>query len=914
MLSYEYTTIGSVPNSLMAQAELSDDVKCLLSHTLLLTSKSREPRETTEHVQLTSGLLIKFLQRGYAPLPTLEIERAVLESHGLMNHAMDLTDGGVEIGWQLTSNEAMRGIGRTLKSKLIGKEPFLLDEESKDSLLQSDHEVEFLTGWVPRNLGSRAGHWFMPQAPLDTLLESSTLDPTSDRRIDFLVCHPGINPFAIEIDGPEHEAARAIDEVRDNELRAIGIDVIRVGNEEVMVGNGPQLDKVKERFGPVQDLLDSDSHGIAASEAVIDCSFASKVQFAIGRAISIGWLRSNEWEINLEGTGHVEAAGVLDVLRLLRCFDTLYGGRSAPEKCTVKDRRGSTITWVFADGEWKLDDGAKANGDRVTITVERASSPFSTVAPDLDTDFIVRPAFLPVKLRVDQQFGRIRHPISLESYEDAEPVLTALLQSVFRKYKFREQQGKAVFNALRHGDTVVLLPTGAGKSIVYQLAGLLMPGITMVVDPIVALIEDQVPRVAGAWHRPRCGYRLIYVRAPGTTTAAKSDRAWRIPIRLTLAREIQTSLFRGTLQALREISLVNLAVIDEAHCVSEWGHDFRPAYLNLANNLRRFAADSNLAPPPLLALTGTASRAVLKDMLTDLGIATTNSNAVIRPESFDRRELTFEITRATHAQEAQASLRGVLNRIPRKFNAGQSQFFRANGKETASGVVFTRTVNSRVAGLIGTTEEVKRVSGIQPVIYSGGAPRGYDRSEWERRKRENAAAFKDNKVPVLVATKAFGMGIDKPNIRYTVHFGMPDSLESFYQEAGRAGRDQNPAYCVAVFTEYDPERSDNLLDPGIDLAELRTRFDAANADRTTGDDITSALYFHLNTFAGARKRSPLCESYLTVSQTSNRADGSKSPTKMTHVAWTGGGRSAPSYDCCGWEYLATMRLISGRGA
>ena len=853
MLNYEYTTIGSVPNSLMAQAELSDDVKCLLSHTLLLTSKSREPRETSEHVQLTSGLLIKLLQRGYAPLPTLEIERAVLESHGLMNHAMDLTDGGVEIGWQLTSNEAMRGIGRTLKSKLIGKEPFLLDEESKDSLLQSDHEVEFLTGWVPRNLGSRAGHWFMPQAPLDTLLESSTLDPTGDRRIDFLVCHPGIDPFAVEIDGPEHEAARAIDEARDNELRAIGIDVIRVGNEEVMVGNGPQLDKVKERFGPVQDLLDSDSHGIAASEAVIDCSFASKVQFAIGRAISIGWLRSNEWEINLEGTGHVEAAGVLDVLRLLRCFDTLYGGRSAPEKCTVKDRRGSTITWVFADGEWKLDNSADANGDRVTITVERASSPFSTVAPDLDTDFIIRPAFLPVKLRVDQQFGRIRHPISLESYEDAEPVLTALLQSVFRKFKFREQQGKAVFNALRHDDTVVLLPTGAGKSIVYQLAGLLMPGITMVVDPIIALIEDQVQglqahgidRAVGivssmSGHRER--QRLL----------SQIERGEYQFVLLSPER-IQTSLFRGTLQALREISLVNLAVIDEAHCVSEWGHDFRPAYLNLANNLRQFAADSNLTPPPLLALTGTASRAVLRDMLTDLGIAKTDSNAVIRPESFDRRELTFEITRATHAQEAQASLRGVLNRIPRRFNAEQSQFFRANGKETASGVVFTRTVNSRVAGLMDTMEEVKRVSGTQPVIYSGGAPRGYDRSEWQRRKRENAAAFKANKAPVLVATKAFGMGIDKPNIRYTVHFGMPDSLESFYQEAGRAGRDQNPAYCVAVFTEYDPDRSDNLLDPGIDLAELRTRFDKVNGDRTTGDDITSALWFHLNTFAGAQQ-------------------------------------------------------------
>ena len=235
--------------------------------------------------------------------------------------------------------------------------------------------------------------------------------------------------------------------------------------------------------------------------------------------------------------------------------------------------------------------GPEARGDRISILVQRGASPFSEIASD-EWDFIIRPAFLPVNLRVEQHFERVRQPISAESFEQAEPALTTLLRTIFRKYRFRHQQGEAVHNTLRHKDTVVLLPTGAGKSIVYQLAGLLMPGITIVVDPIVALIEDQV-----------LGLQSHGIgRAIGIVSSMagreKRDRLLRQIERgeyqfvLLSPERLQTPEFRGTMQALREISLVNLAVIDEAHCVSEWGHDFRPAYLNLANNLatvcRRF--------------------------------------------------------------------------------------------------------------------------------------------------------------------------------------------------------------------------------------------------------------------------------------------------------------------------------------
>lgn len=852
----EYVSVGAIPGVLRERLQ-DQRIHRGLNQTLLLSRRGR-PRQATDHARLVSALLVKLLQRGRTPLPTLDVEGAALRARGFLGVVTDLREEATEVGWQARPGTALRATPDEVLAAITERAPFKLDPafafdpSSDTALLQSEAESVFLERWVPERLGAAAGHWFTPQAPLDRLLEGAGAEEGGARRIDFLFCHPGGPPLAIEIDGPEHSSTVDVDLARDEALRALGIEVFRVSNDEVVRGTGAVLDRLRQRCEAAIEALPATAESSAAG-LVIDCALAAKVQLAVARAVGYGWLAAEEdWDITVSGMGaEVATAAVLDSLRLLGAFDVLYGGRSIPVRCIVRTDEERATTWLCdTKGQWCETHEGMTRAATVRIAVERNAGPFHAVAMAEVPDFVVRPAFIPLTLAAEHTFDLGRRAIVPPTYHSARPALTDFLRNVFRKYDFRPMQGEAIYNALRQRDCVVLLPTGAGKSLIYQLAGLLMPGVTLVVDPLIALIEDQVE-----------GLQLYGIdrAAPITSSLSTPEERRRLLLRvergeyqfvLHSPERLQSRQFRGTLRALAESSLVNLAVIDEAHCVSEWGHDFRPAYLNLGNNLRRFGADRGAQPPPLLALTGTASRAVLRDVLADLGIDRNRSDALIRPESFDRSELTFEIVRTSPREDPLAALRGVMHALPARFGLPRTEFYRAAGRDTASGIVFVPTVNARVHGILDAADAVRSATGATITYYAGSPPRGFDSMRWDEQKRANAAEFKRNRTPVLVATKAFGMGIDKPNIRYTVHFGMPSSLESLYQEAGRAGRDRRPARCTVVFSEHEAARSDALLDPELDFASLRERFAEADRDRHTTDDATRALWFHLRAFTG----------------------------------------------------------------
>ena len=666
-----------------------------------------------------------------------------------------------------------------------------------------------------------------------------------------MVYSPGTDPFVIEIDGPEHRNAFKVDQQRDRSLkRSTGMDVIRVTNQEITPGPGAKLDQIKGQFRVAAEttIRGPDTTGTSGHEKIAEfamyCSIASKIQFVIARAVSRGWLSGDEWNLDISGAGPAVAGAVLDVLQTYSAYDLLYGSKSRPDRCSLRTEDGNVLAWQWDEKGWNEIENAEFRNPFLSVLVEPDSSPFDELVRQ-DVDFIIRPAFLPVEFSADLYSDFPRNAIDADTYEVAEPALTFFLQNVFRKQKFRQGQGLSVWRTLRQEDSIVLLPTGGGKSIIYQLSGMLMPGITLVIDPIVALIEDQVQGLRRYGIERVTGISSALGQTERQAILRRAERG-EFQFILMAPERLQSPEFRGTVGALRSSSLINLAVIDEAHCVSEWGHEFRPAYLRLADTLRNLCKE-----PPLLALTGTASRAVLRDMMIELGIDQSQSDNVIRPDSFDRKELKFEIRRERTLRTAMDALRGVLQTLPRRFSDLPTRFFNSRGRETSSGIVFVRTVNTRDWGLNATSRAVSDVTQARVGTYSGGTvPRGYEAQEWEHVKRQNAREFKDNGVPILVATKAFGMGIDKPNIRFVIHNGMPGSIESFYQEAGRAGRDGKTAWCVAVTSEFDAKRTNELLKPDANLEDIRALYRKDDADWSRKDDVTTALFFHLNSFRG----------------------------------------------------------------
>ena len=530
-------------------------------------------------------------------------------------------------------------------------------------LVDSDAEAVFLKKWVPEAVGLEAGHWFTPQAPLDTLLEAAGLAVGSGaRRCDFLFCHPAGQAFTVELDGPEHDPDA--DRVRDEELRDVGIDVVRVTNDEVMHGRGPALDRIRERCRTALDAFPHADYCGPAATLAIECTKASKgpVRTRASRGIRLAHRRRR-----LAGQRHRRRRG-----------------RRGRRHRRPRHDRGARHALRYADGTADLyrprrrrptrdlarrcrrrirntRPGRSAeDAEELRIAVELDSSPFDAIDRTGEPDFIIRPTSIPPPMATRQAYERSRRPALVETYAGAGPALTLFLRNIFRKRDFRPLQGEAILNALKQNDSVVLLPTGGGKSIIYQLSGLLQPGLTLVVDPINALIDDQLHGLREYGVDLAIGVTGDLDRRRREHLLDRLERGQYLFV-LHSPERLQSPQFRATLASLAESSVVGLAVIHEAHCVSEWGHDFRPAYLDLGKTLRNIGSAAGDGGPRLLALTGTASRAVLRDMLNDLGIDQRRSEALTRPDSFDRPELEFQIRRTSPREDARSVLRGTIN-------------------------------------------------------------------------------------------------------------------------------------------------------------------------------------------------------------------------------------------------------------
>lgn len=343
-----------------------------------------------------------------------------------------------------------------------------------------------------------------------------------------------------------------------------------------------------------------------------------------------------------------------------------------------------------------------------------------------------------------------------------------LLQTYFGYDSFREGQETVINYVLDENSSLCVMPTGGGKSLCYQIPALMLEGTTIVISPLISLMKDQVDTLIQA------GIPATFINS--TLTAEE--------VRQTM-EEVQNGQYRllyiaperlespNFLNQLKKVN-VPLIAVDEAHCISQWGHDFRPSYRAI-HRLKEVFTEQ----PTVLALTATATPAVRDDICRLLQIQ--EDNTVIT--GFARSNLAFSV---------------VLGQDKNKF---LKEFIKKNASEV--GIIYAATRKT-----VDLLYDLLNKAGIETAKYHAGLPESFRNSEQER--------FLTDEAQVMVATNAFGMGIDKSNVRYVIHYQLPKNMESYYQEAGRAGRDGLPSECVVLYASQDVQTQRFLIDQAMD--------------------------------------------------------------------------------------------------
>lgn len=859
-------------------AEIAEELMASVSTFDVISNKALEHEGDINQI---FAVLNNIISRGLPTRAPLLIEKLFAEKFNYSNLS---ADNPVEYHFEKTDLCSAEQIFEALH--LI--DPRFSLSNYNDRILESSFESEFIHEYLPKDNKTYLVQLLEPQRSLSSILDIPNKKFAKEQRVDFALEIPYTTEgrsnhigFVVEINGQQYHSSvvsRINDARRDrlvknqgwntDSLTSISDDSF-IGDWENDVKYSSYLNILKRNY---KKMIEGDWADYL--QFVLSPFAIARIEKVLVEAMITGALdlTAKSWNIAVvERDVPCAKMAIDDLTELYNHLCVLKGTTERLPKInlTVISTDEFCHSPLHGNITPKLTQENNCDYD-VCIDISmlvRSKIDARNIVLKSDTYYIVRSSHYSQGVRTIYSANNIEYQTLVDkssrgeyiTIPGREEVLTYFLQNIFRKQHFREGQLPILSRVLSDKTTIGLLPTGGGKSLTYQLAAMLQPGVTIIVDPLVSLMVDQYEGLVK---------QRIDVSACINSTQEREDKTFNLgrlqngelQFMFLSPERFMMEDFREELLKMTRINNVYFAygVIDEVHTVSEWGHDFRPAYLQLGRNMTRFMETSSGRDISIIGLTATASFDVLADVERELtlgGQMSLDSDAIVRPEMSEREELTYRIVevkadfsqfklrnssyvvslnkwglRDQISEAKRVELDQLLSQIPFDIeiinnsnknsnlnisNYSPIDFYNANnmGIYENAGIVFcpVRTgldgVNDRInpwhikQGLSTyiTSLSPKYVVGT---FVGGDNPTG------------DMDAFKKNEQNIMVATKAFGMGIDKPNVRFTININHPSSIESYVQEAGRAGRDKkiSISYLLYESTEYFELSVENIAD------------------------------------------------------------------------------------------------------
>lgn len=653
----------------------------------------------------------------------------------------------------------------------------------------------------------------LPECPISWILQGlhDVRNINSMERVDFFL--PEAN-LVIEVDGQFHnkEKQKQRDIVRDVLLKTNNITVIRIPTTAI----AEEGEALKNKFSKIRECLVSakalilpfdhflTNKAYANENITHDLVAISRMQRVLSELICSGQLPIKKSLWTIEITSDFPSSfdwpklAIEDFFYTLDALFTLY-------------REPSKIP------DFKIIASGNNKGEKPDIRLDLAlfkRFDESCLDPEvvyIRNDFVHSRSVIANKIETSARFDHSNVARTIGSDKevnvfgrDAEHALLKLAYQIFSYKEFNPGQVDIIRTHFSFKAVLGLLPTGAGKSFCFQLSTVMRRGCSLVVCPITALVRDHVAELEDFGFKGRASYISAEVKSERRLQTLAQLKQGRLRFLFVSPEQLQRAEFRSVIRNVAEAGILSSIVVDEVHCLSEWGHDFRTSYLTLGQTIRKFTPNA-----PTLCLTATASERVLKNIAIEMNVT---DEAICYHMDSSRDELNFIVEKSKDA-------RNDLKKLIRKSNQNSQV------DNTAPFIIFTpyRTNDYGCSWII---SDIRKILADQKVALFCGTMPNPEKTTWSLQnepsylpdirwgafdqlpaeekfgfyKAEVQRLFKQNKIAGICATKSFGMGVNKKNVRMTVHLGCPPSMESLYQEGGRAGRDKQPADCIVIFT------------------------------------------------------------------------------------------------------------------